>query len=126
MTHFLILTAIVLRTAAFLLATIFAIRYSRRRWSISPEGRAVMSWAVVVAAFLAFVDANNITAYFNNYLPHGRLYVGYPGQLQLGVLLYFCIAYVMWRHNVLLTRAIRSARAEALALTRSAHPTSTD
>ena len=108
--HLLTDAGIVLRTLGMIFAGAFVVRYSRQPWRSTAEGRHLMSFSAIVAAFLAYATINNVMAWLDPTLPPEHADGDYPGRLLFGVALYGFVAWAMWRRNHLLTLALRSAR----------------
>lgn len=98
--------AIVARTVALVLAVMFAWRYSRRPWRTTREGRHLMSFTLIVAAFLVYATVNNVVTFLDAYpsTPDGS----YPGREVIGLALYMLVAWELYQRNRLLSLAYRA------------------
>jgi hypothetical protein len=92
--------SIAARTVGLGLALLFAARYARRPWARSREGRHLMSFTLIVAAFLTYATVNNVISYFDSVpnLPDGQ----YPGRNLVGLVLYMLVAWELYQRNRLL------------------------
>lgn len=110
-TDLLVPTAIVFRTATLALSITFLLRYDRVNWQATAEGRHLMAFTGLVAAFLAYASVNTLVQYIDGTVT-SRGDGAWPGQLIVAVVLFQWGAWVLWRRNRLLTIAQREVRQE--------------
>lgn len=107
--HFLLLTvldlhtvSLILRVEAFVLAAGFCIRYARTTWHETDEGRHLMAFSGLVAAFMAVASVNSLVG-------------PYPWRGHVILTLYGLLAWLLWDRMLLLLQAQRQAREAARA-----------
>lgn len=95
--------SVVARTAALVLALLFAYRYSRRPWRSTREGRHLMSFTLIVAGFMFYATLNHVVAVLDTVpaMPDGH----YPGREVAGLVLYMLVAWELYQRNRLLSSA---------------------
>jgi len=96
------LVGMVFRFLTFLFAATFIVRYSRRPWRSLPEGRHLMGFTCLVAAFMLWSLVNNIAAWLDPQPPTIRPDGKWPGRELVACVLFGFTAWYMYKRNTLL------------------------
>lgn len=93
---------LILRLVTLFYATMFIIRYARLRWRTLPEGRHLMGFSVVLAAFMLWSVVNTVMAWVDPTPPTVNPDGHWPGRDEVAVILFGFTAYYMYERNRLL------------------------